>query len=182
MRRRFAGSADALNSGSIDTKGLRDLFAGQKLTAGSSGFLADAYVATRSTLDGMINYESVLLSLNASGKLQDRLDLIYPSEGIITANYPLLLLDDAKRDDYDKLTKYLLSAEFQKRMMKETLRRPVTPGVPLDPRLPRALLVELPFPSSVKTIDAIVFAYLNEARPPAHATFVLDVSGSMGTE
>jgi len=178
----FAGSADALNSGKIDTKGLRDLFAGQKLTAGSSGFLADAYVQSQSVLDGMINYESVLLSLSASGKLQDRLELIYPREGIITANYPLLLLNDSKRDEYDKLTEYLLSADFQKKLMKDTLRRPVTPGVPLDPRLPRALLVELPFPSSVKTIDAIVFAYLNEARPPAHATFVLDVSGSMGSE
>src|SRR5262249_45702047 len=35
----FAGSADALDSGSIDAKGLKDLFAGQKLTAGSSGWL-----------------------------------------------------------------------------------------------------------------------------------------------
>jgi Ca-activated chloride channel family protein len=178
----FAGSADALNSGQIDRKGLRDLFAGQKLTAGSSGFLADAYVASQARLDGMINYESVLLSLNASGKLRDKLDLIYPREGIITANYPLLLLNASKRDEYDKLTKYLLSTDFQKRMMQTTLRRPVTPGVPLDPRLPRALLVELPFPASVKTIDAILFAYLNDARPPAHATFVLDTSGSMGTE
>src|SRR5262249_9205474 len=148
-------SADALNSGQIDTKGLRDLFAGQKLTAGSSGFLADAFVTSQSRLDGMINYESVLLSLNASGKLQEKLDLIYPREGIITANYPLLLLNDSKRKAYDKLTTYLLSRHFQQRMMRTTLRRPVTPGVPLDSRLPRALLVELPFPSSVSTIDAI---------------------------
>ena len=42
----------------------------------------------------MINYESVLLSLNASGKLHEPLDLIYPSEGIVTADYPLLLLND----------------------------------------------------------------------------------------
>jgi Ca-activated chloride channel family protein len=175
----FAGSADALNGGSIDTKGLQDLFAGQKLTAGSSGFLADAFVAEQGSLDAMINYESVLLSLNASGKLHEKLDLIYPREGIITANYPLLLLNDSKRNQYDKLTKYLLSPGFQKKIMTTTLRRPVTPGVPLDPRLPRALLVELPFPSSVKTIDAILFAYLNDARPPAHATFVLDTSGSM---
>jgi Ca-activated chloride channel family protein len=178
----FAGSADALNSGSIDTKGLKELFAGQKLTAGSSGFLADAFVNSQDSLDGMINYESVLLSLNQGGKLKEPLQLIYPSEGIITANYPLLLLNESKRVEYDKLTKFLLSDEFQKKMMESTLRRPVTPGVPLDKRLPRALLVELPFPSTVKTIDAILFAYLNEARPPAHATFVLDVSGSMAEQ
>jgi Ca-activated chloride channel family protein len=40
----------------------------------------------------------------------------------------------------------------------------------------------LPFPSTVKTIDAILFAYLNEARPPADATFVLDTSGSMADQ
>jgi Ca-activated chloride channel family protein len=178
----FAGSADALNSGKLDTKGLKELFKGQKLTAGSSGWLADAFVAAQDRLDGIVNYESVLLSLNASGRLHEPLDLIYPTEGIITANYPLLLLNDSKRAQYDKLTTYLLSRGFQQKLMQTTLRRPVTPGVPLDKRLPHALLVELPFPSSVKTIDAILFAYLNDARPPAHATFVLDVSGSMGDQ
>jgi Ca-activated chloride channel family protein len=175
----FAGSADALNAGKIDTKGLKELFAGQKLTAGSSGSLADAFVASQAQLDGMINYESVLLSLNASGKLKEPLELIYPSEGIITANYPLLLLNDGRRKAYARLTEYLRSKEFQEKLMRTTLRRPAAPGVPLDPRLPRRLLVELPFPATVRTINDILFAYLNEARPPAHATFVLDVSGSM---
>ena len=58
----------------------------------------------------------------------------------------------------------------------------MTPGIALDSALPHRLLVELPFPSSVRTINAILFAYLNEARPPAHATFVLDVSGSMADD
>jgi Ca-activated chloride channel family protein len=175
----FAGSADAINAGQVDTKGLKQLFKGQKLTSGSSAALVDAFVASQSRIDGIINYESVLLSLNESGKLNEQLDLIYPHEGIITANYPLLLLNESKRDAYAKLTQYLRSPDFQHKMMKTVLRRPATPGISLDPRLPDRLLVELPFPSSVRTINAILFAYLNEARPPAHATFVLDVSGSM---
>ncbi len=175
----FAGSADALNAGQIDTQALKDFFAGQKLTAGSSGFLADAFVGAQDSLDGMVNYESVLLSLNESGKLHEPLQLIYPREGIITADYPLLLLNAGKRDVYDKLVAYLRTPGFQEKLMKTTLRRPSVPGVPLDPRLPHALLVELPFPSSARTIDQILLAYLNEARPPAHATFVLDTSGSM---
>jgi Ca-activated chloride channel homolog len=178
----FAGSADALDAGHIDTQAMSDLFAGQKLTAGSSGWLADAYVQSQDQLDGMINYESVLLELNESGELHEKLDLIYPQEGIITANYPLLLLDESKRAEYDKVVKFLLSSDFQQEMMKQTLRRPVTPGVELDSRLPRQTLVELPFPATVKTIDAILFAYSNKARTPAHATFVLDVSGSMGDD
>src|SRR5262245_32306115 len=119
----FAGSADAIDAGTIDAHAMSDLFAGQKLTAGSSGFLADAFVGAQSRLDGMINYESVLLSLNESGKLTEPLTLIYPQEGIITANYPLLLLHDAKRADYDKLVSYLRSSEFQAKLTHDTLRR-----------------------------------------------------------
>jgi Ca-activated chloride channel family protein len=175
----FAGSADAIDAGKIDDQALADLFAGQKLTAGSSGWLADAFVASQDQLDGMINYESVLLSLNAGGKLKEPLTLIYPKEGIVTANYPLLLLHEDTEALYDKLVAYLLSAPVQAEITDKTLRRPVTAGVTPDPRLPQTLLVELPFPSSVQTIDKILYAYLDRARPPARATFVLDVSGSM---
>ena len=178
----FAGSADAIDAGKIDKGAMSELFAGQKLTAGSSGWLADAYVASQDNLDGIINYESVLLSLNAGGKLKEPLTIVYPAEGIVTANYPLMLLNDGKKALYDKLVAYLLSPAVQQKITDQTLRRPVTPGVKPDPRLPDRLLVELPFPSSVTTIDRILFAYLDDARPPAHATFVLDVSGSMADD
>src|SRR5262249_34091458 len=144
----FAGSADAVSSKDVDGR-LKELFAGQKLTAGSSGWLADAYVSHQDTLDGMINYESVLLSLNGSGKLHDPLRLIYPAEGIVTANYPLLLLNDKKKDDYDKLVAYLTSADFQKLITKDTLRRPVTAGVQPGPPLPPQPPVEVPVPAAV---------------------------------
>jgi uncharacterized protein YegL len=41
------------------------------------------------------------------------------------------------------------------------------------------LLVELPFPSNISVVDNLIFAYLDEIRPPAHTYFVLDISGSM---
>ncbi|HEY8557274.1 MAG TPA: substrate-binding domain-containing protein, partial [Actinomycetes bacterium] len=65
----LAGTGDALRAEDIDERGLTDFFTGQTLTAGSSGWLADAFVAGQDKLDGLINYESVLLGLNASGKL-----------------------------------------------------------------------------------------------------------------
>ncbi len=178
----FAGSADAIDAGKIDEKAMADLFAGQKLTAGSSGWLAEAFVASQNDLDAIINYESVLLSLNASGDLKEPLTIVYPKEGIVTANYPLLLLHEGKKAIYDKLVTYLLSPEVQEQITTKTLRRPVTAGVAPDPRLPQRLLVELPFPSTIDTIDRILFAYLDHARPPAHATFVLDTSGSMSED
>ena len=175
----LSGSSDSIDTGTIDTAALRDFFKGQTLTAGSSGFLADAYVRDQDAVDGMVNYESILMSLDASGKLHEPLELIYPKEGIVTADYPFMLLNPSKRDAYDKVTAYLRTPEVQQRIMTDTLRRPAIPGVPLDPRFTSRTLIELPFPAKLETIDALITAYLDVARKPASAIFVLDLSGSM---
>ena len=50
---------------------IRRFFAAQTMTAGSSGWLADQFVKQSGKLDGpdgLINYESVLLGLNAQRK------------------------------------------------------------------------------------------------------------------
>jgi Ca-activated chloride channel family protein len=95
------------------------------------------------------------------------------------ADYPLMLLNKDQRAAYDRLVTYLRSPEFQKQMMTQTRRRPAIPGITLDPRIPDRLLIELPFPNTLDVIDALLFSYLDEQRKPAHAFFVLDVSGSM---
>jgi Ca-activated chloride channel family protein len=175
----LSGSSDSIDTGTIDKNALRSFFKGQALTAGSSGFLADSYVRDQDTVDGIVNYESILMSLNAGGKLHEPLALIYPKEGIVTADYPFMLVNAAKRDAYDKVTAYLRTPEVQKRIMAETSRRPAIPGVPLDQRFTSQSLIELPFPAKLETIDALITAYLDEVRKPASAIFVLDVSGSM---
>ena len=175
----LSGSSDSIDTGTIDKTALRAFFKGQALTAGSSGFLADSYVRDPSAVDGIVNYESVLMSLNAGGKLQEPLVLIYPKEGIVTADYPFMLLNAAKRDAWDKVSTYLRSTDVQKRIMTDTLRRPAVPGVPLDARFSTQSLFELPFPAKLDTIDALITAYLDEVRRPASAIFVLDLSGSM---
>ena len=178
----LSGSSDALRSENIDLEAMQGFFKGQALTAGSSGWLAESYVNEQHTLDGMINYESVLLALNENGRLQEDLVLIYPQEGIITADYPLILLNEEKREDYHTLVTFLRSPDFQEKLMRTTLRRPAVPGIALDGRIPNTLLIELPFPSTVDVIDNLLFSYLDEQRQPSHAYFVLDVSGSMKGE
>jgi Ca-activated chloride channel family protein len=175
----LSGSSDAIDTGSIDKNALKTFFRGQTLTAGSSGFLADAYVRDQDRLDGMINYESILLQLNAGGSLHEPLTIIYPSEGIITADYPFMLLNGSKREAYDKVVEWLRRPETQRRIMTGTQRRPAVPGIQLDPRFQANTLIELPYPSKIETIDALITAYLDEVRAPATAIFVLDVSGSM---
>ena len=175
----LSGSSDSIDTGTIDKTALRAFFKGQAITAGSSGFLADSYVRDQDTVDGIVNYESILMSLNGGGKLHEPLALIYPKEGIITADYPFMLLNAAKRDAYDKVTAYLRSPDVQKRIMTDTLRRPAITGVPLDPRFSTQTMIELPYPAKLETIDSLITAYLDEVRKPASAIFVLDLSGSM---
>jgi Ca-activated chloride channel family protein len=175
----FAGKADALGEADVQNLKLSGLFKGQRLTAGSSGWLAERYLAEESKLDGMINYESVLLALN-TGQIKEKLHLVYPRDGIITADYPLLLINDARRADYEKVVAWLKSEATQRWLMQHTQRRPVNAAVlPIAGMFPNALLSELPFPGRIEVVNSILLSYLNDQRRPAHAFFVLDVSGSM---
>jgi Ca-activated chloride channel family protein len=175
----FAQSGSALDAGTINSAALKDFFSGQSLTAGSSGFLATSYVRGQDSLDGMINYESVLLSLNQGSTLHEKLDVVYPKDGIVTADYPLMLLKSVRRDVYDKILAYLRRPDVQTRIMTTTNRRPAIPDVKPDSRFPSQVLIEMPFPASLDTINKLLFAYLEQVRKPDHAIFVLDTSGSM---
>jgi Ca-activated chloride channel family protein len=174
----FAGS-EALSSATIDADALRGFLQGQSLTSGSSGFLADAYVKSERQLDGIVNYESVLLGLNAGKQLDQQLELIYPTEGIVTADYPLMLLNAKKRRAFDKLSRYLTKPDVQARVERLTGRRAVIPGVKPDPRFPTGVLVEASFPANLDVVRQLLDQYQAELRKPASTVYVLDLSGSM---
>ena len=178
----FAGTGDVLKPSDVDRAKLKAFFKGQQLTSGSSGWLLDAYVKDQDRLDGIVNYESSLIALNKSGKLHEQLELIYPKEGIVTADYPLLLLDESKRALYDKLVAYLRSDDFQQTVMTQTYRRPAVPTVKLSDDFPKGFTNEIAFPNSLAAVNGILDADLNENRVPAHSFYVLDTSGSMDGE
>jgi Ca-activated chloride channel homolog len=90
-----------------------------------------------------------------------------------------VLLDHSQRDAFDRITQWLRRPEIQTRIMQSTNRRPALPEVKPDARFPSQVLVELPFPGSLDVVNRLIAVYLDEARPPAHAIFVLDTSGSM---
>ncbi|MFD1044855.1 substrate-binding domain-containing protein, partial [Kibdelosporangium lantanae] len=160
---------------------LTKFFSAQTMSAGSSGWLSDSFV-TKQNVDGLVNYESVLLSMNASGKLREPLSIVYPSDGVVTADYPLTLLTDANddaRSAHQRLTDYLRTPDVQREIMDTTRRRPAVPGVPLSDQFGARDLVELPFPTGHDTIDALLSAYFNKIRRPSRTLYVLDTSGSM---
>lgn len=165
----------------VDKNLVQAFFKGNTGRSGSSGWLAERYVKEQARFDGLVNYESVLLSLNESGELNEELTLLYPSEGIVTADYPIMLLKPNQREPYNKLVEYLKSPEFQSIVQENTYRRPVNRKVKVDDIF-KTGLIELPFPSTLDVIDQALFMFLDEHRPPSSSVFVLDVSGSMSGE
>lgn len=183
----LAGTGSAVDAAQIAsvTPALTEFFRAQVLSAGSSGWLSEAY-QRRATgadqgqqVDGLINYESVLLSMPPS---PEPLTIVYPSDGVVTADYPLTLLTDAgadARDSHRRLSDYLRTPDVQRRIMDTTNRRPVVPRVPLNSKFGGGDLVELPFPATGQAVDALLSAYFNQIRRPSRTLYVLDTSGSM---
>ncbi len=173
----LSGAQSALTEQDVTraTPRLKEFFAGQKLTSGSSGWLATAY-GRRADVDALVNYESVLLS--APGKLT----VIRPSDGVVTADYPLTLLASARAEAKEaagRLTTYLRTPDAQRRITETTLRRPVVLGVPPASALAEDQRRELPFPGSRAVADGLLDAYDNTLRRPSRTVYVLDTSGSM---
>ena len=178
-----AQKSEALTAADVDRAAISGFIKGYKLVGDNSSYLTEKFIEQQNTrVNAFINYESWLLSLNQSGKLKEPLTLIYPFEGVATADYPLMLLDDAKREQYLKVVAYLKGDAAQTWLAKTTLRRPVNAEVAkaqsgLFPQ--NSMLVELPFSTDRALADGLINAYLNEFRTPIASTFVLDISGSM---
>ncbi len=181
----FSGASSALTEADVQkaTPQLKQFFTGQKLTSGSSGWLAQAYGrAERGSVGALVNYESVLLSMNKTLAADQQLTVVRPTDGVISANYPLTLLStsqERERESFQRLTSYLLKEDVQKRISELTLRRPVAPGTAPAAGLPTDRRHELPFPGTRQVADGLLSSYQNELRRPSRTVYVLDTSGSM---
>jgi Ca-activated chloride channel family protein len=174
-----AGTGSALRPQDVTCDRLRGFLTGQTLTADTSSRLVDDFVAHQDGTEALITYESVLLSLNASGRLREPLEIIYPEDGMVLSEYPLLLLNPARRADYDRVVSWLKSGPVQKKIMERTLRRPVDPNIPRDPRLQATIGNALYFPDQPEVIDKLLANYDPNSRKPGQVIFLLDFSGSM---
>ena len=174
-----AGKSEDLAVGDVDDKTLKAFLSGQKLTAGSSGWLADAFVKDPSALDAMVNYEAVILRSNDKLAPADKLTLVYPRDGMISADYPLMLLNADKRAEDSALVAAIKAAPFQRDALAAAFLRPSNPDVAASPALPTATAAELSFPNKLEVIDAVLSAYQAQWRRPSTSIFVLDISGSM---
>jgi len=175
----LSGAQSALTDADIAeaTPRLKEFFQGQKLTSGSSGWLATAY-RRRGNVDALLNYESVLKGIPG-------LTVIRPRDGVVTADYPLSTLasaDATDRDTVRRLGEALRSPEIQREITERTHRRPVVAGVAPAAGLDTSRRRELPFPGSRSVADGLLDSYENELRRPSRTVYVLDTSGSMDGE
>ncbi|MGW6565514.1 substrate-binding and vWA domain-containing protein [Streptomyces sp. NPDC054975] len=176
----LSGAQSALTEKDVTaaTPKLKEFFGGQKLTSGSSGWLATAW-SRRTDVDALINYESVLLNS------AEKLTVVRPADGVVTADYPFTLLTAASPEAKQaaaRLTAHLRTPEAQRMITNRTLRRPVVPGVELAKPLTADQRRELPFPGSRAVADGLLDAYENKLRRPSRTVYVLDTSGSMQGE
>jgi Ca-activated chloride channel family protein len=177
------GKTEALSAADVNRGAIADFLKGYKIPGDNSTYLSEQFILHQGTkVNAFINYESWILSLNASGKLREKLHPIYPFEGVSTADYPFMLLEEGRRAEYLKVVAYLKGDVAQTWFARQTLRRPINPEVAakVEDLLPRqGLQVELPFSPDRALADGLIAAYLNEFRRPIASTFVLDTSGSM---
>jgi Ca-activated chloride channel homolog len=178
-----SNKAEALTAQDVDRSAIANFLKGYKLPGDNSTYLSEKFIEQQGRqVNTFINYESWLLSLNGSGKLSEKLTLVYPHEGVATADYPFMLLQEGRREDYLEVVAYLKGPEAQTWLARQTLRRPVNPEVAAavaDLFPGGAMRVELPFSPDRALSDGLIDAYLNEFRRPIASTFVLDTSGSM---
>lgn len=176
-----ADTGNALTVEDVDrvSPQLRDLFVGQTLTSGSSGWLAETFRDDPTRADAMINYESVLHDLKSDGL---DVEIIVPADGVVSADYPLSALvepaDPKARERVESIVEWLRANPD---VVRDSFRRPADGSDPA-PELTDDLLIELPFPGSKEVTDRLVRAYHNELRRPGDTAFVLDTSGSMEGE
>jgi Ca-activated chloride channel family protein len=180
------GKSEALSAADVNRGAIADFLKGYKIPGDNSTYLAEQFALYQGTkVNAFINYESWILSMNAGGKLREKLHPIYPFEGVSTADYPFMLLEEGRRADYLKVVEYLKGDEAQTWLARQTLRRPIKAEVAarVEDLLPRqGLQIELPFSPDRALADGLIAAYLNEFRLPIASTFVLDTSGSMQGE
>ena len=173
----LAGKGESLKPQDVNKAKMKDFFQGHLINSGSSGWLVDAFA--KSKADFIINYESSLLQYNKQNP-QDQLVIIYPFEGIVTSDYPMLLLEQSKSEQYKKLTEYLKSPDSQKWIVENVSRRSINSQVMSEQKVfNKKLLIEMPFSPSAEVSEQLLSAYYNDFKKPSVLAFVLDTSGSM---
>lgn len=175
--------------------GLRSFFHDQAFTAADPVRLSEAFAGAQGAdVDGLLSFESEILHFaqtpDAGGPRPSRAAAGLPPrlvpvriEGTIAATYALTPLWEPRSppgpDAVAALTRYLLTSDVQRRILRETHRVPVIPGVGLPPWSAGRPVPRWQAPADDEVVTYLIGTYLNRYRRPACTVYVLDTSGSM---
>jgi Ca-activated chloride channel family protein len=173
-----AGTGAALRTEDVSCDRLQGFLTGRVFDAPDP--IAE-YVRRQSDVDGVVAHESELLALNASRKLPQPLEIVYPQDGIVLSDYPLMLVEPAHRAAYDRVVEWLRSPAAQRMIAERTWRRPVDPAVPRGEELRADVGTALYFPDRQEVLDRLLLFH-DRAGDGRQVIFVLDYSTSMRGE
>ncbi|SDW40744.1 Ca-activated chloride channel family protein [Amycolatopsis xylanica] len=166
-----AGTGAALRAEDVGCDRIQGFLAGR-------AFDTAEFVQRQHEADALVTHESEVLSLNASGKLAEPLEVVYPRDGIMLSDYPLTLLKPAQRAVYQRAVDWLRAEPAQRAIMDRTSRRPVDPTLSRPEQLRRPVGNPLYFPDRRQVLDTLLAAY-DRAGKGRRVIFVLDYSTSM---
>jgi Ca-activated chloride channel homolog len=182
----LTGVIDSVDDGDIypAAGGLRAMSTAQTIAASTDAELVTGFLRSGgASADGLYTYESQIARLNASGRLEQRLVPIRPSDGVVSARYtlrPLLKPRTPKAAEHlSRLTGYLLDPDTQQKIADRIHHRPIAPGVRLPAALPAHPPTLLNIPRDQTVVDRLVAVYLGRYRYATRTVYLLDVSGSM---
>lgn len=170
-----AGTGAALRPEDVSCDRLQGFLAGRAFDVPDP---ISEYVRRQSGVDGVVAHESELLALNASRRLPEPLEIVYPQDGIVLSDYPLMLVEPAHRAAYDRVVEWLRSSPAQRTIAERTWRRPVDPAVPRGEELRADIGTALYFPDSQEVLDRLLLFH-DRAGDGRQVIFVLDYSTSM---
>ena len=108
------------------------------------------------------------------------LEVVVPSDGVISADYPLTPLSQPANDLAARQTEALGQwLEANSQVLADHFLRPVSDEANLPESMTNNVIIELPFPGDRTVTDRLIEAYDNDLRVPGESVFVLDTSGSM---
>jgi Ca-activated chloride channel family protein len=200
----YAGHPDVLTAAIVQdadvTEKVRRLLKSAHRSSGSSGWLKDLYLDDLERgghpFNGMINYESIVIELNQelAKRNHEPFVVFYPQDALALANSPLGYVDKgdaARAAAFQKLQDYLLSPAVQAQIEKQGRRRADQTGLKVlqpDPAVwnpqwgidPVRILSPFTLPEA-SVIRLALEQYQTSLRKPSLTVYVLDYSGSMGS-
>ena len=190
----LAGNPEVLTSEMLDNEDLKSkmktFFTGVERSSGDEDYLEEMFVS--GDYDAVFSYESSIININK--KLEEKnkeiLYAIYPVDGVSISDSPIGFIDhksDLKKEQYKKLTEYLLGNDGQQLLAKYGRRtwyggittnankKVFNPNWGIDTT---NYISPLKYPSTA-VIKKALGLYQSSLRKPVHVVFCLDYSGSM---